>query len=74
MNINRLQLQQICEDLQSISARLDALNLRMCKEEQVCAAELNERRAKGLTGRAAIIHYNEYMRAHGLNHLIIKDV
>lgn len=74
MNINRLQLEQICEDLQSISARLDALNLRMCKEEQVCAAELNERRAKGLTGRAAIIHYNEYMRAHGLNHLIIKDV
>lgn len=74
MNINRLQLEQICEDLQSISARLDALNIRMCKEEQVCAAELNERRAKGLTGRAAIIHYNEYMRAHGLNHLIIKDV
>lgn len=74
MNINRLQLEQICEDLQSISARLDALNIRMCKEEQVCAAELNERRAKGLTGRAAIIHYNEYMRAHGLNHLIIKDI
>lgn len=74
MNINRLQLQQICEDLQSISARLDALSLRMCKEEQVCAAERAERLAKGLTGRAALIHYNEYMRAHGLNHLIIKDV
>lgn len=74
MNINRLQLQQICEDLHSISARLDALNLRMCKEEQVCAAERAERLAKGLTGRAALIHYNEFMRAYGLNHLIIKDV
>lgn len=74
MNINQLQLEHICDELQGISARLDAINVRMFRETQVMEAELNERRAKGLTGRAAIIHYNEYMRAHGLLHLIVKDV
>lgn len=74
MNINQLQLEKICDELQGISARLDAINVRMFKESKVIEAELNDRRAKGLTGRAAINHYNEYMRAHGLLHLIVKDV
>ena len=74
MNINQLQLEQISDELQCISARLDAINVSMLRETKVIEAELNERRAKGLTGRAAIIHYNEYMRAHGLLHLIVKDV
>lgn len=74
MNINQLQFEQICNDLQDLDARLEALRERMCKEEQILVAELNERRAKGLIGRAAITHYNEYMRAHGLNHLMVKDI
>lgn len=74
MNINQLSLEQICNELQDIDARLEALRERMCKEEQILVAELNERRAKGLTGRDAIIHYNDYMRKHGLLHLIVKDV
>lgn len=74
MNINQLQLEQICDELQGISARLDAINFRMFRESQVIEAELNERRAKGISGREAIIHYNDYMRKHGLLHLIVKDV
>lgn len=74
MNINQLQLEQICDELQGISARLDAIYVRMQKESQVQADELKERRAMGLNGRDAIIHYNQYMHDHGLSHLIIKDV
>lgn len=74
MNINQLQLEQICDELQGISARLDAINFRMFRESQVIEAELNERRAKGISGREAIIHYNDYMRKHGLLHLMVKDI
>ena len=74
MNSNQLILENVCNDLQDVSARLDALYERMQKESQVLADELKERRAMGLIGRDAIIHYNQYMHDHGLSHLIIKDI
>lgn len=40
-------------------------------EEQVCQAELADRLAKGLTGDAAIEHYNEWMTKAGLKHLTV---
>ena len=74
MNINQLILEKVCNDLQDVTARLDALYVRMQKESQVQADELKERRAMGLNGRDALTHYNQYMHDHGLSHLIIKDV
>lgn len=55
-------------------SQLNRLRTRLRAEEKILVAELNERRAHGLIGRAAIKHYNEYMRAHGLTHLIVNEI
>ena len=41
--------------------------------EKVWAAELKDRLAKGITGNAAVKHYNEWMIKAGMEHLITKD-
>jgi tryptophan synthase beta subunit len=40
--------------------------------EQVMSEELRDRRAKGLEGEAAIEHYNAWMAASGMEHLMTK--
>ncbi|WP_223177179.1 hypothetical protein [Prevotella rectalis] len=42
------------------------------KEGQVYQAELEDRLAKGLTGDAAIGHYNEWMETAGMSYLKVE--
>ena len=44
----------------------------MREEESVYAAELDDRLAKGITGDAAVQHYNEWMDKAGMSHLKAK--
>jgi hypothetical protein len=44
----------------------------MREEERVYAAELKDRLAKGITGDAAVKHYNEWMDKAGMSHLKAK--
>ena len=60
------------QKLQDISDSLDSLNRELAKEEKVWAEELAARKRKGLTGDAAIKHYNEWMERHGMSHLIVS--
>lgn len=60
------------QKLQDISDSIDSLNLEITKEEKVWAEELAARKRKGLTGDAAITHYNEWMDRHGMGHLLIN--
>lgn len=60
-------------DLANIVRRMNDLNRQMSHEDKVCRAELAERRRLGLHGTAAIRHYNDYMLAHGCEHLIVRD-
>ena len=55
--------------LEDITDKFDALNDQMNDEERVWAEELAERRRQGLTGDAAVKHYNEWMDRHGMGHL-----
>ena len=55
--------------LEDITDKLDALNDQMNDEERVWAEELAERKRQGLTGDAAVKHYNEWMDRHGMGHL-----
>lgn len=60
------------QKLKDISNSLDSLNRELSKEEKVWAEELAARKRKGLTGDAAITHYNEWMDRHGMGHLLIN--
>lgn len=44
----------------------------MREEERVYAAELEDRLAKGITGDAAVKHYNEWMDKAGMSYLKTK--
>ena len=63
----------ILTQLQRISNQLDCIGRDMREEERVYAAELKDRLAKGITGDAAVQHYNEWMIKAGMEHLITKD-
>lgn len=59
----------ILTQLQRISNQLDCIGRDMREEERVYAAELEDRLAKGITGDAAVQHYNEWMDKAGMSHL-----
>lgn len=41
-------------------------------EGRVCKEELAERQRLGLTGDAAVRHYNEWMQRNGMEHLMVE--
>ena len=55
--------------LQDISDRLEDIHRDLITEEKVMAAELADRQRLGLTGDAAVKHYNQWMDRHGMNYL-----
>lgn len=62
----------ILTQLQRISNQLDCIGRDMREEERIYAAELEDRLAKGITGDAAVQHYNEWMDKAGMSHLKAK--
>ncbi|WP_455252972.1 hypothetical protein [Prevotella melaninogenica] len=62
----------ILTQLQQISNQLDCIGRDMREEERVYAAELKDRLAKGITGDAAVKHYNEWMDKAGMSYLKTK--
>lgn len=62
----------ILTQLQQISNQLDCIGRNMREEERVYAAELEDRLAKGITGDAAVKHYNEWMDKAGMSYLKTK--
>ena len=62
----------ILTQLQRISNQHDCIGRDMREEERVYAAELKDRLAKGITGDAAVKHYNEWMDKAGMSHLKAK--
>lgn len=62
------------QKLQQIAEHLERINRDLHDESQVWEAELKDRLAKGLEGEAAIKHYNEWMQAAGMEHLMTTSV
>lgn len=59
--------------LMSIEQQVIDIGKKMQLETKVCGAELEERLRLGLTGKAAIEHYNAWMKRHHMEHLIVKE-
>ena len=55
-----------------IEASLHSMGMQMRREATVARQELADRQRKGLTGDAAIAHYNEWMQRYGMEHLMVR--
>jgi len=60
-------------ELRSIEQHIIDIGKQMQQETKVCGAELEERLRLGLTGKAAIDHYNTWMKRYHMEHLIITE-
>lgn len=69
----QLHMKQTLDTLKRIEQ--DTINLgEIIREEgRVARAELEERQRLGLHGDAAIRHYNDWMKRHGMEHLMVED-
>ena len=65
-------IERMKQKLQQIASDLERINRDLRREEQVMSAELRDRQAKHLEGEAAIQHYNEWMKAAGMEHLKVR--
>ena len=65
---------EILESLIVIESKSRSMGMQMRKEAAVARQELADRQRKGLTGDAAIVHYNEWMQQYGMEHLMVKEV
>lgn len=65
--------EDILTRLQWISDNLEQTGKDLREMEKVWDEELKDRLAKGITGDAAVQHYNEWMIKAGMEHLITKD-
>lgn len=65
-------MKKTLSQLKSIENQARSLNERINNEQRVYEAELKERRQLGLTGEAGRQHYNEWMSAHHMEHLMLK--
>ena len=63
---------EILDNLIVIEAQGRSMGMQMRKEAAVARQELADRQRKGLTGDAAIAHYNEWMQRYGMEHLMVK--
>lgn len=60
---------KLLAELQEISTKLETINHDLSEEESIWKAELTDRQRLGLTGDAAIEHYNDWMDRHEMSHL-----
>lgn len=61
-------------NLQDISDCLEDIHRDLMAEEKVMAAELADRKRQGLTGDAAVKHFNEWMECNGMSHLKVSHL
>lgn len=64
---------QTLETLKRIEQDVFNMGKIIRKEERVIRQELEERLRLGLHGDAEIHHYNDWMKRHGLEHLMVKN-
>lgn len=62
----------VIDRLETIEATARGMGKQMRIEAIVARRELADRQRKGLTGDAAIAHYNEWMQHYGMEHLMVR--
>jgi hypothetical protein len=65
-------MEKALSQLKDIEGKALELDRQINEEGRVYAAELADRKRKHLTGEAGRQHYNEWMAAHNMEHLMLK--
>lgn len=60
------------KELKRIEKQLKEQRLKSIREQLAYEFELEDRKRLGLTGQAAIDHYNKWMANRHMEHLIVK--
>jgi len=66
-------MKELSSKLILIEAKARSMESQIRRETAVARQELADRQRKGLTGDAAIAHYNEWMQRYGMEHLMVKE-
>ena len=69
---NTIYMANLKKQLNGILSETIALGDRIQREGAVYRMELEERQRLGLTGDAAVKHYNDYMDKHGMSYLKVN--
>lgn len=64
---------KLLSNLRSIEAKMASIGSQMRRETAVAREELADRQRRGLTGDAAIAHYNEWMHRYGMDRLMVRE-
>lgn len=67
-----MKIMENYNNLNCIAEGMEAIGTSMKKEAKVYEAELADRKKLGLTGDAAIAHYNDWMERNGMEYLKTK--
>lgn len=59
--------------LKTIEKKIFDIGQQIRLEDKLYSAELEERQRLNLHGEAAIKHYNEWMKRHHQEHLMVKE-
>lgn len=62
----------VLSQLLNLLSKIEDVGTTMHREAAVYRAELEERQRLGLTGDAAVKHYNDYMDRFGMSHLKVQ--
>lgn len=71
-HLNHTDMEKTLSALKDIENKARNLNRQINDEGRVYAEELADRKRKHLTGEDGRKHYNDWMAAHGMEHLMIK--
>lgn len=72
--VTQMMMRDMKHDLANIARQMDDLGDKMRREETVYRQELADRQRRGLHGVDAIRHYNDWMLAAGMTHLMVREI
>lgn len=61
------------DQLKQLFQKSESISEQMHKETEIYKQELEERLRLGLTGDAAIQHYNDFMHQHNMDYLTVSE-
>lgn len=73
LEVTQPQIHNLRNSIMAIETALESMSVDIRDESAVYKAELADRLRKGLEGKEAIAHYNEWMRRYHMDYLMVKE-
>lgn len=73
LEVTQPQIHSLQNSIMAIETALKTMSVNIRDESAVYKAELADRLRKGLEGKEAITHYNEWMKRFNMDYLMVKE-